>query len=123
MAEILTWVNNLQTLCEWRLTVPLLLLVYTDSSVTETKSGWGYTVKQRGVTIHSDSAAYRQNTSSLTMEVEAVTHALQWLATRKDGRKMHAVIITDSMNLRLQKIKSGLIIEGTGYWLLLAFTN
>ena len=25
------------------------------------------------------------------MEVEAVTHALQWLASRKEGRKMHAV--------------------------------
>ena len=54
------------------------LLVCTDGSVTETKSGWGCTVKQRGVTIHPDSAAYRQNTSSLTMEVEAVTRALQW---------------------------------------------
>ena len=34
------------------------LLVYTDGSVTESKSGWGYTVKQAGRTIHEDSAAY-----------------------------------------------------------------
>ena len=40
-------------------------------------------------------------TSSLTMEVEAVTHARQWLASQSD-----AIILTHSMNL-LQKVESG----------------
>ena len=37
---------------------------------------WGFTVKQGATTIHEDSAAYTVSTSSLTMEVEAVTHAV-----------------------------------------------
>ena len=45
--------------------------------------------------------------SSLTMEVEAVTHAIQWLASQRDARITHAVILTDSMNL-LQKVESGM---------------
>ena len=84
------------------------ILVYTDGSVTEHQSGWGYTVKQAGATIHEDSAAYRHKTASLTMEVEAVTHALHWLATKEISHRTHAVILTDSMNL-LQKVKTGMI--------------
>ena len=49
--------------------------LYTDSSVTKDQSGWGFTVKQGATTTHEDSAAYTVSTSSLTMEVEAVTHA------------------------------------------------
>ena len=50
--------------------------------------------------IHEDSAAYTVSTSSLTMEVEEVTHALRWIASR--GNSTHAIILTDSMSL-LQK--------------------
>ena len=46
-------------------------------------------------------------TSSLTMEVEAVTHAIQWLASQRDAQITHAIILTDSMNL-LQKVESGM---------------
>ena len=35
------------------------------------------------------------------MEVEAVIHAVQWLASQRDA---HAIILTDSMNL-LQKVE------------------
>ena len=84
------------------------ILVYTDGSVTEAKSGWGFTVKQSGATIHEDNASYRCKTSSLTMEVEAITHALRWLASRDDGPRTHAVILTDSMSL-LQKVKAGML--------------
>ena len=56
-------------------------------------------------TIHEDSAAYRLSTSSLTMEVEAVTHALRWIASRGDSRITHAIIPTDSVSM-LQKVKS-----------------
>ena len=45
--------------------------------------------------------------SNLTMEVEAVTHALRWIASRGDSQTTHAIILTDSMSL-LQKVKSGM---------------
>jgi len=56
--------------------------------------------------IHEDSAAYTVSTSSLTMAVEEVTHALCWIASRGDSRTTHAIILTDSISL-LQKVKSG----------------
>ena len=65
-------------------------------------SGWGFTVKQGATTIHEDIAAYSVSASSLTMEVEAVTHALRWIASRGDSQ---TIILTDSMSL-LQKVKS-----------------
>ena len=52
------------------------IVIYTDSSVTRDWSGWGFTAKQGGRTVHEDSGAHRVTTSSLTMEVEAVTHAV-----------------------------------------------
>ena len=57
--------------------------------------------------IHEDSAAYTVSTSSLTMEVEAVTHALRWIASRADGRTTYTIILTDSLSL-LQKVKNGM---------------
>ena len=45
--------------------------------------------------------------SVLTMEVEAVTYALHWIALRGDSQTTHAIILTDSMCL-LQKVKSGM---------------
>ena len=52
-------------------------------------------------------AAYTVSTSSLTMEVESVTHALHWIASRGDSQTTHTIILTDSMSL-LQKVKSGM---------------
>ena len=43
---------------------------------------------------------------SVTMEVEAVTHAIQWLASQRDTQITHAIILTDSINL--QKVESGM---------------
>ena len=37
---------------------------------------------------------YTVSTSSLTMEVEAVTNALRWIASRSDSRTTHAIILT-----------------------------
>ena len=51
------------------------IVMYTDGSVTRDRSDWRFTVKQ-GRTVHEDSGAHRNTTSSLTMEVEAVTHAM-----------------------------------------------
>ena len=77
----------------------------TGGSVTKDQSGWSFTVKQGEATIHEDSAAYTVSTFSLTMEVEAVTHALRWIASRADGRTTYAIILTDSLSL-LQKVKN-----------------
>ena len=57
--------------------------------------------------LHEDSGSHRVMTSGLTMEVEAVTHAMQWLAFQHDAQITHAIILTDSMNL-LQKVESGI---------------
>ena len=72
------------------------IVIYTDGSVTRDQSGWGFLVKQGGRTVRKDSGAHRVTTSSLTMEVEAVTHAIQWLASQHDAQITHAVILTDS---------------------------
>ena len=76
-----------------------------DDVVTRDRSGWGVTVKQGGRTVHKDSGAHRVTTSSLTMEVEAVTHAIQWLDSQRDAQMTHAIILTGSMNL-LRKVES-----------------
>ena len=47
------------------------------------------------------------STSSLTMEVEVVTHTLHWIASRGDSQTKLAIILTDLMRL-LQKVKSGM---------------
>ena len=51
----------------------------------KTQSGWGFSVKQGAATNHGDSTD-----SSLTMAVEAVIHALRWIASRGDSQTTHA---------------------------------
>ena len=81
------------------------IVIYTDGSVTRDRSGWEFTVKQGGRTVNEDIGAHRVTTSSLTMEVETITHAIQWLASQRHAQITHAVILTDSMNsLRLQRL-------------------
>ena len=75
--------------------------------VTKDQSGSDTTAKQGVTTINEDNAAYTVSTSSLTMAVEAVTHALRWIASRGDSRSTHAILLTDSMTL-LQNVKSGI---------------
>ena len=70
-------------------------MIHIDSSVTGDQSGLGFTVKQGGRTVHEDSGAQRVVTSSLTMEIEAVTHAMQWLASQCDTQITHVIILTD----------------------------
>ena len=83
------------------------IVIYTDGALTKDQSGWGFPVKQGGRTVHEDSGAHRVTTSSLIMEVDAVTHAIQRLASERDAQITHAIILTDSMNL-LQKVESGM---------------
>ena len=75
------------------------IVIYTDGSVTRDRSGWRFTVTQGGRTVHEDSGAHRVTTSSLIIEVEAITYATQWLASQRDAQITHAIILTDSMNL------------------------
>ena len=49
--------------------------------------------------IHEDSAAYEASTSSLTMEMETVTHALCWIALGGDSQTTHAIILADFKSL------------------------
>ena len=80
---------------------------------TSDRSGWGIIVKQGGRTVYEDSGANRVATSSLTMEVGAVTHTIQWLASPHPFLQRPCTQIThvtsfslaDSMNL-LQKVES-----------------
>ena len=67
------------------------------------QSGRGFTVKQGATTIQWDSAAYIiVSTSSL--EVEAVGHALRWMALRGDSRNTRPIVLIESMSL-LQKVE------------------
>ena len=67
-------------------------------------TGWGFTVKQGGRIVHEDNGTHRATTSSLTVEVEAITHVI---AFQRDAHITHAIILTDSMN-QLQKEESGI---------------
>ena len=40
------------------------------------------------------------------MEVEAVTHALRWIASRGDSQTTNAIILTLSMSLLQKKVKN-----------------
>ena len=84
---------------------PSDIVIYTDGSVRRDRYGWGFRVKQDARSVHEDSRTNRIKTSSLTMEVEAVTHAMQSLASQRDANITHD---TDSMNL-LQKVEPGMI--------------
>ena len=57
------------------------ILNYTDGSVARDQPGLEFTVNQKESTVQGDGGACRGTTSSLTMEVEAVTHAIQWLTS------------------------------------------
>ena len=82
------------------------IVIYTDGSVTRDGSAWALTVKQDGKTVHEDSGAHRVTTCILTMEVEVVTHAMQWLASQRYAQITDAIIVTDSVNLP-QKVQCG----------------
>ena len=76
-------------------------VVFTDGSVQRgIKSGWAYTIRVNGATVAEGSGAVELTTSSMLMEVKAITEALRYLQTHQHRR---AVIVTDSMST-LQKI-------------------
>ena len=76
-------------------------VIFTDGSVQRgIKSGWAYTVRVNGETVAEGSGAVDITTSSMLMEVKAVTEALRYLQANHLKR---AIIVTDSMST-LQKI-------------------
>ena len=76
-------------------------IVFTDGSVKRgVRSGWGFTIRIEGQTVHEASGAINLTTSSMIMEIKAITEALIYLQRHQ---KKRAVIVTDSMST-LQKV-------------------
>ena len=73
--------------------------------VRHLRSSWAFTAQRAGRTIHEESGAYKKTTSSLTMEVVAVTKAMAWMETQNAE---NVCILTDSMNM-LRKVENGWI--------------
>ena len=65
------------------------------------KSGWGYTVRVNDLVLAEGSGAVEITTSSMLMEIKAITETLRWLRQEKHRR---VVIVTDSMST-LQKVQ------------------
>jgi ribonuclease HI len=79
-------------------------IVYTDGSVRRgVKSGWGFSARIRGRIVAEQSGAYMTTTSSMRMEVEAVTAAMRWLSETLVNR---AVIVSDSQSM-IRKVQNG----------------
>ena len=85
-------------------TTPGDALIYTDGSVIRNeKSGYAFVVMSSGKIIHEASGAYAMTTSSMTMEIMAVTQALRWM----EGQDYtHACVLSDSLSM-IRKIQTG----------------
>ena len=82
------------------------LIVYTDGSVKrKVKSGWGYTASLQGEVIKEDSGCVTFTTSSMCMEVKAITEMLEWVRQQPITR---LICLTDSMST-LEKIATGML--------------
>ena len=81
------------------------VIIYTDGSVLRgEKSGWAYSAAQHYITLKEDSGATNITTSSMSVEIKAITEALKWLCSTDEHQ--YATILTDSMST-LQKVKGG----------------
>ena len=77
-------------------------VVFTDGSVQRgVKSGWAFTIRVNGETVAEGSGAVDLTTSSMLMEVKAITEALRYLQQHQHKK---ALIVTDSMST-LQKVR------------------
>ena len=66
------------------------------------QSGWAFTISVEGRATKEDSGAVAITTSSMTMEIQAITEALKWISSQE---YQHALVATDSMST-LAKIKN-----------------
>ena len=84
---------------------PGVVVIFTDGSVKrEVKSGWAYSARVDGRIVAEDSGAFTRTTSSMCMEVRAITEALQWLC---DNGHAHSIFVTDSMST-LELVRQGM---------------
>ena len=83
-------------------------VIYTDGSVRRgERSGWGFVVYSRNKRVHSMSGTIERTTSSMKMEIEAVTRALGWLQDARP-RTTHLIIVTDSQSI-LRRVEKRLL--------------
>ena len=81
------------------------VVVYTDGSVKKgEQSGWGFIAYIDDKTVHTASGAIGTDTSSMRMEIEAITNALRWMADTRP-QTQHITIVTDSQST-LKKIEN-----------------
>ena len=76
-------------------------IIYTDGSVMK----WCVSVCRFGKRVCAEESGAYNETSSMNMEIEAATAAIQWLV-RNDYA--HSVIVTDSMSM-LAKVERNLL--------------
>ena len=82
------------------------LIVYTDGSVQRgVRSGWGYTATLLGEVVKEDSGFVPLTTSSMCMEMQAITEMFKWVQHQAITR---LVCLTDSMST-LAKVQNGLL--------------
>ena len=82
------------------------VLIYTDGSVVRHhRSAWAFTARSACQTVYEASGAYLMTTSSMTMEVIAVTRAISWLATQDYSR---VCILSDSMSM-IRRVEAGCV--------------
>ena len=81
-------------------------IIFTDGSVKRgVKSGWAFSARVDGVVVGEDSGATTLTTSSMCMEIKAISEAMTWLMINNHQR---AVIVTDSMST-LQKVQKKIL--------------
>ena len=71
--------------------------------IRHVRSSWAFTAQVGGDVVKEDSGGFAVTTSSLTMEIMAVTKAMIWLESQTF---IHACFLSDSMSM-LRKIETG----------------
>merc|ERR1711963_516984 len=80
------------------------LIVYADGSVQRgVRSGWDYTATLLGEVVKEDSGFVPLTTSSMCMEMQAITEMFEWVRNQAITR---LVCLTDSMST-LAKVQNG----------------
>ena len=81
------------------------IIIYIDGSVLRgERSGWAYSAARHYITLHEGSGATNLTTSSMCVEIKAITEALKWLCSTEDHQ--YATVLTDSMST-LEKVRGG----------------